>query len=218
VTLVELLIALALGALAVTVVLLAHHTLTRNSRLLDQRHRDAARLDPLVDQLRDDLHHLFVAPIGPAGEVAMENSATGLVRLAFLRLEPAGDREPVVTNRVLGIEYRRDPPSGELIRTARMLTGIESAAGRITTNRFLLDAPPPALHLHDGTQWSSNWIAGAQRPPGTPAPRPRAARIEWIAHPDPAATGPVHTVTLPLPLGLSATSRLARASNTTSEP
>ena len=204
-TLVELLVALGIGALIIGVVILAHHSLTRNAAgQLDRLNMEEAA-HRTIDAFREDLLQLFVTTASPDCGITLENSATNLVLLGFCRWERLTDRDALFTNRLERVEFQ--PVTGTnryaWVQVRRALTGPDAAKPSVT-NRLDGIWPRVLVHLHDGSRWQTNWSA-------TTDARPRAARITLLD----ATHQPAYETMLVIPSGLAVTSTILRAGSAT---
>lgn len=202
VTLIELLTALAIGTLALSALLLAHHALTNNARQnLDRiEHHELAQRT--IALLREDLQQVFHPPGATNCFIELAQDETRLIRLTFCRQTPqpgGGLPAPAPAERVTyWVDAGGQPPL--LMRTVQPMAG--PAAGVATTNRPDRAWPYFHLHLHDGTAWQTNWSDAIEA-------TPRAARIVLL---DPERNfAPVHETMWVIPAGLSVTSTILRA-------
>ncbi len=205
VTLVELLTALAIGSLVILMVALAHRALTLHTTRQSETQRTRAHAAATIRTLSDDLQQLFV-PVGdPDGALELINSATNLIRLSFLRwVHTGGGSWTQTVSRLERVTYE---PSTESSRTGltvvrQTLSGPDVLAPPVTN---ATDATWPSLlvHLHDGTQWQTNWMPGQ-------AERPVAARLRLLGS---GTSSEAEDTLVVIPFGLTATSTVIRAEN-----
>jgi type II secretory pathway component PulJ len=206
-TLVEVLVALGIGVMITAVVILAHHALTQQAGRQLDRQRIDERADRTINELRLDLQQLFLPLDDDTGTVSLENSATNLVSLSFLRRARLTSEAALSTSRLERVTYRFEQfgEKTELIRTVAAVTGPDAELPA-ATNRLGQSWPQIFIHLHDGEAWRTNWpFAGMEDDKADP-PRPRAARIQLLGD-----GAPVHETLVVIPSGLSVTSTVLRA-------
>lgn len=206
-TLVEVLVALGIGIMIVAVIILAHHALTQLAGRQINRQLTLERADLTINELRFDLHQLFLSADDDATAVTLENSATNLTSISFCRWAPRVGEYLLPTNRLERVTYRFDNADGnmELIRVTEALVGPD-AEKPAATNRLGKTWPRMFVHLHDGAMWQTNWpFADTEETKRNP-PRPRAARIQLLD----ASAAPVHETMVVIPSGLSVTSTIVR--------
>jgi hypothetical protein len=208
-TLVELLVALGIGTAIVAVLVLAYTAVTQSASRHLGRDRQRELAQVTIRELREDVQQLFSPVDDTACAIELENSATSLVRFAFCRWELSAGKEPLMTNRIERVVFFYDTQTGgtRLVRTRQGLIGPADGAP-VVTNTLGATWPRLLVHLHDGTSWQANWSGNAGALPGTPPPRPRAARIQLLGDGDWIA----HESVVVIPSGLVVTSSIARAS------
>ena len=200
-TLVELLVALGIGAMALTIVLLAYNVFTTHTRQFETRSGQRKLAEQTLQLLGHELQQLFFMPGDSNTVVVLENTATNLVQLGFSRWLSA-PRETLPAQRLERVTYTYVPMDGrpQLVRIIEGLTG-PAASSPPATNWPGPLWPRLTVLLHDGQQWQTNWPSTAERAPA-------AAHIQLLAEP-PAAV-PAHEIIVVIPAGLSTTSRLDR--------
>jgi len=205
-TLVEVLVALGIGALILGVIFLAYHTLSQNASRQLGRINTSDDAHYTIDELRGDLLQLFATDAESGCEIELENSATDLIRLAFCRWENSTGKEPLMTNRLTRVTFQRDSgkDSPRWVRIHQALTGPD-AERPPATNRLEGAWPRLMVHLHDGDSWKTNWT-------GATDARPRAARILLLDE----QMKPAHETMVIIPSGLSVTSTILRTGTTSS--
>lgn len=202
ITLIELVAALGISALIISLVVFAHQSLTSNTRRMISKADEQALAASTVDLLARELEQLF----HPAGESAcaieLENSATNLVSLRFCRWTPRTPPPHLPTNHLDEIifTYARVDEQNQLVQLVRPVTGPGAEAP--ATNWPGRTWPSLMVHFHDGSAWITNW-------PASKAQTPVAARILLFKHQQPAQ----ETMVI-IPAGLSVTSRVQRLDGT----
>ncbi|HMO51394.1 MAG TPA: hypothetical protein PKA21_09720 [Kiritimatiellia bacterium] len=200
-TLVELLVALGIGALVIVVVVMAHQALTRETSVQSARLAERDLAEHTLRLLRDDLQGLFHPPGDADAGIALENTATNLVQLSFVRWERRPHGEPMRTNRLERVRYAfvAEGDQRRLVTVVEPLLGPDAGSPR--TNWPGATWPRLTVHLHDGSSWQTNWTADSKT-------TPLAARVRlWGDHP----TQAVHEAFIVIPAGLTVTSRIVRA-------
>jgi hypothetical protein len=206
-TLVEVLVALGIGVMVVAIVVVAHHTLSKQAGRQLSRQKSNERADRTLNELRLDLHQLFVSPDHESTGITLDNSHTNLVSFSFCRWSPRIGRSFPPTNRLERVAYffEATGDDAELIRTIKALYGPDSMLPAIT-NRLGSTWPRLLIQLYDGEIWQTNWpFAGMEKRKNDP-PRPQAARIQLMGE----STEPAFETVVVIPSGLSVTSTIRR--------
>jgi len=212
-TLVEILVALGIAVMIMSVVILAHHTLTLNSSGQVKRLRQADRALSTVHELRNDLQQLYAPGGDSACPVELENRADQLVRLSFCRWEASKGRELFLTNRLEKITYLIDE-TGE---SPRLLRLIQSTTGPGSDQPYVTNWIDSAwtrlvIQFSDGSTWKTNW-PGNTGSAGASPPMPLAARIQLLPEPESGPTGaaPAYEALVIIPSAMTVTSSIVRA-------
>ncbi len=158
-TLIELLLALALGATVVLLVVQAQRLLNQAGR--DRARRAAAGL-PAQRLLRQAAREL-----AGAGETERAEAPLRIVRdkdgalLEFVTFATAGETEAPDASVLRRVRYRFVPDpagAGTLWRLEQALAGVAAAAPEMT-NRLLDAVTSWSAEAWDGAQWTSRWPA-----------------------------------------------------------
>jgi len=201
-TLIELLVALAIGTVIMTLVLVAYRAFSRSESRQFERTGIQSHADGITEFLRQDLQQLFL----PAGDqdcaIELENSPTNLIRLSFCRWASSLVASGLMTNQLERVEFRYADIKGkpELVRVTRALTGpasLQPAVTNVSGYRW----PRLQVQLYDGATWQTNW-------PGDEKLRAMAARIFLWRDAD---RDLFQEALVLIPSGLSVTSRVQRS-------
>lgn len=219
-TLVEIIVALGIAVLIVSVIVLAHHTLTLNSRTQIQRIRKADRALTTISTLRKDLEQLYAPDFEPACSIELANTDDQLARLAFCRWESVQDPAAPATNRLEHIVYTVETSGAEarLMRTIAATTG-PNADEPYVTNWINGAWTRLTVELYDGAQWITSW-PDETAPTAAAGLKPVAARIRL--YPENADAGQEqaleHESIVVIPSALSVTSTATRISSAITAP
>lgn len=200
-TLIELLAALGIGVMVMAVTLLAYHALTGHASSINSRAGQALLRQNTATLFQENLEQLFHVDKDQALGITLENSATNLVLLSFTRWTGNGNPRDLSTNRLERVTFAYAPLDGEmqLLQTTAALTGPDSALPA-RTNWPGRTWPALQVHLHDGSQWQTNWSPTAPNAPS-------AAKIVMTGN---GENIPSFESFFLIPAGLSLTSRIER--------
>lgn len=219
-TLVELLVALGIAVMIMSVIILAHHTLTLNSRGQQKRLQEADRALATINELRRDLQSLYVPGGDETCTVELENRTDQLVRLSFCRWEASKARGEIFTNRLEKVTFVLD----ESVAPPRLLRMIQCTTGPGSDQPYItnwIDAAWTRLviQLGDGTAWKTNWPGGEEED-DAPAARPVAARILLLPDQETgqAGTEPAYETIVIIPSAMNVTSSISRAGSSSINP
>lgn len=202
-TLIELLLAIAIGVVLVTILVSLYRTVASTVAGQERRARGPHAAARALDALRGDFGRMLVPLEDPAcvfTVVAVEPGRS-ILHLCALRA-PEGDPDPDWAQPEQ-VDYRIDSAEGytsALVRVTTPASGEGSLDGA-RTNLLVPEASHFAVSIFDGATWHTVW------PPAEDgAARPRAARVDiaWGAG-DPARAD------ILLPTSISVTSSVLRA-------
>jgi type II secretory pathway component PulJ len=199
-TLVELLLAIFISALIMTMVLVAYQSTSGFSLLQSNKSKQRVLARDTLQLFSRELQQLFVAPQDTACVIELENNPTSLVRLAFCRWTIAAHDAELPTQALERVTFLYSPGAGprELLYVTESLTGPAAQRPPLTNSPGAV-WPRMLVHLHDGQQWQTNWTSETR---GSPA----AARIQLLNEKNDVF---IEDVVL-IPSGLVVTSRIAR--------
>lgn len=202
ITLIEVVVALGIGVLVMSVVLLAHRALTGHAQGISRSASHQRVIDETFAFFTSDLEQMFFMPNDDDCRIQLENSPTNLVMLRFSRwAEPSKSPAGLATQPLERITFSFVPDSG----VARLVKVTEQRIGRGAmepprTNWAGKIWPNIRITLRDATDWRPDWPEKAQ---GAPA----LARIELLT---PDGSRSEHETMVIIPAGLSVTSRVPR--------
>lgn len=182
-TLLELLLAIAIALLVVTLLYAAYHTAVATLRTQDRTHRRTDGAAEVLRRLGEDLLRAFVPAGDDACSIRLEPGEGGgairFGRLAFCTAAPRGTEWDPRWHEVVHVTYEVVDEGGEaqLVRRVQALAGPgaeeppdpEVVARAVTGLEF---------RFFDGTTWVETW------PPGDATAMPLAARIQVALHRD----------------------------------
>ena len=208
-TLLEILIAIALGALVVTVVYSLYHTVSATVLGQSARRAPPEQAAAALDQLSRDLTSLFL-PDDEEGAFHLDPGSAHAVSgsvLRFCTLEvPAGEAD-LRWAETVQVAYRlAEDEEGirELHRESRPLVGPAARTGPVT-NVLARPVESFQVKVHDGTAWQEDWTKAAEKT------RPVMVRVDLAWRQGPSLR--TRRAVVAIPAGLVFTSRLERASS-----
>ena len=178
-TLIELILAIAIASLVITIVFSLHYTVLVTMQRQEERRRGADTAADAVQQIARDLACTFAPNSDEACKFILEKDGNGTFasQLSFCSaVMPEGETDlrwfelHRVAYRV-GVDTKN---ASVLFRENRPLTGPGAFASPSTN---VLEGNVESFHIsvHDGLEWKDEWASTGD------APCPRAARIEMTA-------------------------------------
>lgn len=202
-TLIELLVALGIGALVMAVLVLAYHAITGVSHRQDDRGREQEYVSRTFGFFREDLQNLFFPATDQSCAITLEQTVTNLTALTFCRWENTAIGGPLATNRLQRVTFAFASQDGttQLVRIDEALTGPDALRPPVT-NWPGRTWPSVRIEFYDGFTWLDAWPEDAKTAPA-------AARIQLLDNSTPPV--PAHEDLVLIPAGLSVTSRMIRS-------
>ena len=197
-TLVELLVALSLSAVVLTLVFTGYAVVLAVRRGQAERAAPAETAQQALRQLSRDLERIFVYPGDDATRVLLQADAGaphGLRELSFCRCAlPPGARDPLWAT-AERVAYRLEAATATdsvLICESRPLAGV-GARDPPQTNGLFRHVTRFEVRLFDGKEWQAAWPVGANT-----SAVPRAARLDLTVQQGPARVSAVTEVYIPV--------------------
>ena len=206
-TLIELILAIAIASLVITLVFSVYRTVSVTMQGQDERRRGADAASEAVQRIARDLACTFAPKSDEACKFTLEKgaSATTASQLSFCTaVMPEGETDLRWFD-LHHVAYRIGNDSKNavvLFRENQPLSGPGAFAPPVT-NVLARDVESFRVSLYNGSEWSDEWPAGE-------AACPRAARIELTARYG-SGTKTFQTEVL-IPVGNPVTSSVSRAS------
>lgn len=205
-TLIEVLVALGIATLIISVVVTTHITLTRHASEQADALRENDRLIRTSNELQLDLYNLYVPENDSDCSPRLAHADGRLLELSFCRWRPASGMYPVLTNPLERVTYTLGERKGKpaLLKTIEALAG-PNALKAAVTNWIETGWPNLRIELRDGETWRQEW-SGDSVQAGGGSGTPHAARIHFL--PEGAeATDPFYETVIVIPAGMSTESR-----------